>query len=87
MQQFLRNICNFFVNKNKATYEDMKKLIDFVKENVKEKTGVNLDLEIEISRNKNYEKNFNFGGGFSKERAISLITAKSVFKALKKKKL
>ena len=40
--------CNFFVNKNKATYEDMKKLIDFVKESVKEKTGVNLDLEIEI---------------------------------------
>ena len=27
---------------------DMKKLIDFVKESVKEKTGVNLDLEIEI---------------------------------------
>ena len=25
------------------------------------------------------------GGGYSKERAISLITAKSVFKALKKK--
>ena len=39
---------NFFINKNKATYEDMKKLIDFVKKNVKEKTGVNLDLEIEI---------------------------------------
>ena len=40
--------CNFFVNKNKATYKDMKKLIDFVKESVKEKTGINLDLEIEI---------------------------------------
>ena len=40
--------CNFFVNKNKATYKDMKKLIDFVKKSVKEKTGVNLDLEIEI---------------------------------------
>jgi len=39
---------NFFVNKNKATFEDMKKLIDFVKKNVKEKTGINLDLEIEI---------------------------------------
>ena len=39
---------NFFVNKNNATFEDMKKLIDFVKKNVKEKTGVNLDLEIEI---------------------------------------
>tara|TARA_B100000686_G_C16296017_1_gene716010 strand:- start:27 stop:662 length:636 start_codon:yes stop_codon:yes gene_type:complete len=39
---------NFFVNKNNATYEDMKKLIDFVRNNVKRKTGINLDLEIEI---------------------------------------
>ena len=39
---------NFFINKNKATYEDMKKLIDFVKNSVREKTGINLDLEIEI---------------------------------------
>ena len=39
---------NFFVNKNKATFDDMKKLIDFVKKNVKEKTGIDLDLEIEI---------------------------------------
>ena len=29
-------------------FDDMKKLIDFVKEKVKEKTGINLDLEIEI---------------------------------------
>ena len=39
---------NFFVNKNKATYEDMKKLIDYVKKNVRKKTDINLDLEIEI---------------------------------------
>ena len=39
---------NFFVNKNNATFDDMKKLIDFVKKNVKEKTGIDLDLEIEI---------------------------------------
>ena len=39
---------NFFVNKNNATYKDMKELIDLVRKNVKEKTGVNLDLEIEI---------------------------------------
>ena len=39
---------NFFVNKNNATFNDMKKLIDFVKHEVKEKTGINLDLEIEI---------------------------------------
>ncbi len=37
---------NFFVNKNNASFMDMKKLIDFVKENVKKKTGINLDLEI-----------------------------------------
>jgi len=40
--------CNFFVNKKNATYGDMKKLIDFVKSNVKEKMGVDLELEIEI---------------------------------------
>ena len=39
---------NFFVNKNNATYEDMKKLIDYVRESVKKKRGINLDLEIEI---------------------------------------
>ncbi len=39
---------NFFVNKNQATFHDMKKLIDFVKESVKQKKGINLDLEIEI---------------------------------------
>ena len=39
---------NFFVNKNKATFDDMKRLIDFVKKNVKQKTGIDLDLEIEI---------------------------------------
>ena len=39
---------NFFVNKNNATYKDMKELIDLVRKNVKENTGVNLDLEIEI---------------------------------------
>jgi len=39
---------NFFVNKNSATFEDMKKLIDFVKDKVKQKTGITLDLEIEI---------------------------------------
>ena len=37
---------NFFINKGNASYKDMKKLIDFVKERVKTKTGINLDLEI-----------------------------------------
>ncbi len=40
--------CNFFVNKKNATFKDMKKLIDFVKEKVKLKTGVNIETEIEI---------------------------------------
>tara|TARA_Y100000590_G_scaffold444407_1_gene575101 strand:- start:38 stop:949 length:912 start_codon:yes stop_codon:yes gene_type:complete len=40
--------CNFFVNKNNATFKDMKKLIEFVKENVKLKTGINIETEIEI---------------------------------------
>ena len=39
---------NFFVNNNKATFEDMKKLIEFGKENVKLKTGINIETEIEI---------------------------------------
>jgi len=37
---------NFFVNKGNASYKDMKKLIDYVKESVKNKTGIILDLEI-----------------------------------------
>ena len=37
---------NFFINKGNASYKDMKKLIDFVKDSVRNKTGINLDLEI-----------------------------------------
>ncbi len=40
--------CNFFVNKGEATFDDMKKLIDFVSQNVLEKTGVTLEKEIKI---------------------------------------
>ena len=40
--------CNFFVNKNNATFKDMKNLIDFVKQSVKSKTGINIETEIEI---------------------------------------
>jgi len=39
---------NFFVNKKNAKYEDMKSLIDYVKNKVKDKTGISLDLEIVI---------------------------------------
>ena len=38
--------CNFLINKEKASSKDMKNLINFVKENVYKKTGVNLELEI-----------------------------------------
>ena len=38
--------CNFIINQEKATSKDMKNLINFVKENVYKKTGVNLELEI-----------------------------------------
>ena len=39
---------NFFVNKGNATFNDMKKLIDFVSKKVLEKTGIKLDKEIKI---------------------------------------
>jgi UDP-N-acetylmuramate dehydrogenase len=40
--------CNFFVNKNNATFNDMNKLIESVKERVEEKTGIKLEKEIKI---------------------------------------
>ena len=40
--------CNFFVNKGNASFEDMKKLIDFVAKKVLEKTGISLEKEIKI---------------------------------------
>jgi len=39
---------NFFVNKNNASFNDMLKLINFVEEKVKKKTGVVLEKEIKI---------------------------------------
>jgi UDP-N-acetylmuramate dehydrogenase len=40
--------CNFFVNKGNASFDDMKKLIDYVTKKVFEKTGVRLEKEIKI---------------------------------------
>ena len=40
--------CNFFVNKNNASFEDMNKLIKFVQDSVKKKTGIILEKEIKI---------------------------------------
>ncbi len=39
---------NFFINKKNAKFNEMKSLIDFVKEKVKNKTGIDLTLEIVI---------------------------------------
>ena len=39
---------NFFVNKKNAKSVDMKSLINFVKKNVKNQTGVKLELEIVV---------------------------------------
>ena len=40
--------CNFFVNKNNASFNDMNKLIEFVIDSVKKKTGIKLEKEIKI---------------------------------------
>ena len=40
--------CNFFVNKNNASFNDMNKLIEFVKTSVEKKTGIVLEKEIKI---------------------------------------
>jgi len=40
--------CNFFVNKKNASFDDMNKLIEFVKKSVEKKTGIKLEKEIKI---------------------------------------
>ena len=42
---------NFFVNKGNATFDDMKKLIDFVSKSVFKKTGISIEKEIKILEN------------------------------------
>ncbi len=39
---------NFFVNKQNASFKDMKRLIDFVYKSVEKKTGIKLEMEIKI---------------------------------------
>ena len=39
---------NFFVNKSNASFNDMSKLIEFVRESVEKKTGIKLEKEIKI---------------------------------------
>ena len=38
--------CNFFINSNKAKFDEMKGLMDFVKKKVKSKTGIIIEPEI-----------------------------------------
>ncbi len=40
--------CNFLVNSKNAKFEDMKKLVEFIQEKVKDNVGINLETEIEI---------------------------------------
>ena len=40
--------CNFFVNSNNASFNDMNKLIEFVRDRVEKKTGIKLEKEIKI---------------------------------------
>jgi UDP-N-acetylmuramate dehydrogenase len=40
--------CNFFVNRNNASFDDIKKLINFVESSVRKKTGIKLQREIKI---------------------------------------
>ena len=42
---------NFFINRGNATFNDMKKLIDFVSESVFKKTGISIEKEIKILEN------------------------------------
>ncbi len=42
---------NFFINKGNATFDDMKKLINFVEESVFKKTGIIIEKEIKILEN------------------------------------
>ncbi len=42
---------NFFVNKGNASFNDMKKLINFVSDSVFRKTGINIEKEIKIIEN------------------------------------
>ena len=42
---------NFFVNKGNASFDDMKKLINFVEKSVFKKTGIKIEKEIKILEN------------------------------------
>ena len=74
---------NFLINEANASSKDMKNLINFIKENVYKKTGVNLELEIILLLKINEKKVLILAGGYSKERAISIKTARAVYKQIR----
>ena len=43
--------CNFFINKGNASFNDMRKLINFVEKSVFKKTGIKIEKEIKILEN------------------------------------
>lgn len=45
--------CNFFINEGKATAANIEELIEKVKKQVFDKSGIKLELEIKIVGNKN----------------------------------
>ncbi len=51
MRVFQKNIRIFFVNKGNASFNDMKKLINFVEKSVFKKTGIKIEKEIKILEN------------------------------------
>ena len=48
MLVYQKNTQIFLLIKKNASFEEMNSLINFVKKNVKDKTGININLEIKI---------------------------------------
>ena len=48
MQKYLKKHCNFLVNSKNAKFEDMMKLINFIKSEGEKKKNIKLETEIEI---------------------------------------
>ena len=78
--------CNFFVNEITAKFDDMNNLINFVKDKVKKRTGIDLELEIVRVILLMTKRILILAGGLSKKREIRLKTAKAVSKVLNNNK-
>ena len=75
---------NFFININNASFKDMHDLINFVKKKVKRKNWYFSTARIRNCK-LNEKKILVLGGGYSKERSISLKSAKAVIKSINNK--